>query len=236
MYDVVPPAPPPANKPRRRLPQRRVPSSTVPLATPRVVTLQWRLPARLRRPIRHELARARQQQKRQQAIVAFERRPLYSQVPTTPPTYGRPQPTPANSSAQQHAGDVYQRSRPNVVVGMPPYRGGARRTPAPPTSRPAALLPLQKTASPAPQRTRSSTVSGQISALASDVRDVPYRWGTAVPHPEQHQAVFVNEARQLLAPVQPPKRRLAFPLHFSIFPWRKKRPAAVSGEESKKKL
>lgn len=234
MYDVVPPALPPQRKSRR--PVRRhppAPLSPPAPATPRVVTLQWRLPARLRRPIKQELARQRRQQKQKQAIVAFERRPLYSQVPTTRPTYGRPQVTASTDINQQNTGDVYQHSRPNVVVGLPPYRASKqvqastqlrRQSPAPSVKKHSPVPPVR------PRR------AAAVAALANDVRDVPYRWASPTQSSSPSPGLFVNEAQQLLAPVQPPKRRLAFPLHFSIFPWKKKRSEAVRSGGSKKKL
>lgn len=245
MFDVVPPARPrrSASAPRRRpLKRRRVAASATPQSPgPRVVSLQWQLPARLRRPIRQELARERHKQQQEQSIVAFERRPIYSQVPDTHPTYGRPKTVPQNQGAEHHTADVYYHSRPSLAVQLPPYRGRAlppKEKIAPPTPiarriQPAAPAPVPTPATPAkrPQAGRAAA----LASLEADVRDVPYRWTQALESKPKNSTLFVNEAQQLLAPIKQPKRRFTLPLHFSVFPWRKKNVVDSGGNPAKKK-
>lgn len=235
MLDVVPPAEPKSpslsrrgNFPPRRL--ARVPAVAPPArpraAAPRVVSLQWRLPARLRRPIRQELARARRQAKREQSIVTFARRALYSDVPDDYPRYGRPPGQAINVGAEHHTADVYLQSRPTVTVAAPPYRGrGATLSPAPrPAVAPPALNPKQKLSAPR---------VAPAPRWGDSVRDVPYRWPQSLRTPAPGRALFMNEAKNLLAPVQKPKRRFTLPLHFSVFPWRRK--DAAHEKQPKKK-
>ncbi len=247
MYDVVPPFTParPQSTPFRRSPRRaalsqpkQIPKNQT--SGPRVVALQWQLPARLRRPIRTELARARRESARQKAIVNFERRSLYSEVPTTHPNYGRPQSQAVNTGAEHHTGDVYAQSRPNVVVGQPPYRPSVAH---PAATRPAAINPipmmkprvrqLRSQSQPKPVGPRPATL--MPAGLGNDVRDVPYQWAPQAQAPVSSPTVFMNDAQKLLAPIQQPKRRFALPLHLSVFPWRKKQVAA-SLDTGKKKL
>lgn len=241
MHDVVPPSTParPQSTPFRRSPRRsfqpkpkQIPKNQT--SGPRVVSLQWQLPARLRRPIRTELARARQASARQKAIVNFERRSLYSEVPTTHPNYGRPQSQAVNTGAEHHTGDVYAQSRPNVVVGLPPYRPSVTQAMSTrPATSPAPMMKprvRQPRAQSQPKPIRRSPATLMPAGLGNDVRDVPYQWAPQAP-----AAVFMNEAQKLLAPIQQPKRRFALPLHLSVFPWRKKQVAA-NLDTGKKKL
>lgn len=241
MFDVLPPTPAPrrSSSPRRRTPPRRSRAAAAAAPGPRVLELQWRLPARLRRPIRQELAKQRRMTKQKAAIVAFERRPLYSEVPTSHPNYGRPVVDPENRGSEHHTGDVYLRSRPNVAISTPPYRAArptskSARLTTPPAPR---LKPVRRSvvAQKVHQLPPAPAGPSPLAQLGNDVRDVPYRWAqsntTAAPDP----ALFVNEAKQLLVPVKLPKRRFTLPLHFSIFPWRKKSVSSTE-DSSKKKL
>lgn len=241
MFDVLPPAPPqrPSSPSRRSVPPRRrvIAASTTPQAPgPRVVKLEWRLPARLRRPIRQELARERHKKKTEQSIVAFERRPIYSQVPDDHPAYGRPAVAPTNKGAEHHTGDVYYHSRPSLSLQLPPYRGRA----VPPSEKITPPLrvhvPLPvKTPVPPPRTPAPQTRAAAVASLGADVRDVPYRWTQALESKPGNAMVDVNEAQQLLAPIKQPKRRFTLPLHLSVFPWRKKNVANPSSNQAKKK-
>lgn len=237
MLDVVPPAQPRRStiSPPRRTPRRqRVASSAIPQTPgPRVVALQYRLPARLRRPIREELARERQKKKQEQSIVAFERRPIYSQVPDSHPTYGRPKNKLENRGAEHHTGDVYYHSRPNLSVEVPPYRG--RVVPATAKITPPAPIIRQPKKAPVPAVQPRRQPKTGLAALGTDVRDVPYRWTQALESKPRNSAIFVNEAAQLLAPITQPKRRFTLPLHFSVFPWRKKNNTSSNEDQAKKK-
>lgn len=243
MFDVLPPTPrrttPP--HPRRRSTASRPVQKNAASITPgpRVVTLHWRLPARLRRPIRQELARARQQKQREQTIVRFERRPLYSQLPDTHPAYGSMPPAPASSvAAEQHTADVYKNSRPNLALAVPPYRGRAARPPVA-VSRPRTATMAERVPPAPPVRAaghlpRPHRQLTAIPGLGDNVRDVPYTWQT--PSRLENAAsttVSLTEAQKILRPIQQPKRRLALPLHLSVFPWRRSRADAAP---DKKKL
>lgn len=241
MFDVLPPTPRATPRPRHPKRQNQVGpaaprSSNSPQPGPRVITLNWRLPARLRRPIRHELARARQQKKHDQAIVRFERRPLYSQLPTAHPTYSSPPATPvASPGVEQHTADVYKNSRPNIALSVPPYRGQISRQYSRPhpsrvadvagPPRPAPVAPQPAVRAPRPYR------SQDITSLSADVRDVPYSWKHVEQQPPARKTISLTEAENVLRPIKKPKRRLALPLHLSVFPWRRKEVPTLAGKK-----
>lgn len=82
----------------------------------KVLRLQYRLPARLRRPIGQELRRNRELARKNQAEIEFERRTIRTEShDRRPPLYRR------NIGAEHHTGDVYMRSRPEIQVSAPPY-------------------------------------------------------------------------------------------------------------------
>lgn len=178
-------------------------------ARPAVVALDWRLPARLRRPVHQELARQRRRQRQREAIVRFERRPLYapSDLPGRPA--GRP---PVNSATvrprvgvEQHTADVYQAGRPLLVAGVPPYAGSFLRGKAP------VRLPAPPLVRPTPPR------ATKVTALAGE-RDVPYQWATPSASPPAGLAV------------RAPRRGFALPLHLSVWPFKRgvKQPVTAS--------
>lgn len=74
---------------------------------PRVVQLSWRLPARLRRPVRQELKRERNAQ-----AMNFKRRSIRTRLPAE-----------ENRGLEHHTGDMYRGVKPAVRVAMPPYAG-----------------------------------------------------------------------------------------------------------------
>jgi hypothetical protein len=120
----------------------------------RTVQMQWKLPARLRKPIREQLAKERQQKKQRQAIVKFERRPLHTQLVTPP--------APRNQGAEHHTGDVYTASKPLSRVSLPPYTGSFSRkftAKTIPKIQPVASVPI-----PLPPRAKKVLLSPPPSA------------------------------------------------------------------------
>lgn len=203
------------------------------IEAPRVVKLTNKLPARLRRPVHDELERQRRRRRVRDAIVRFERRPLYSEVPSDYPRYARAQPAPAPlPNGELHTGDVYMQSRPQVNLPVPPYAGtfvGRKVSPAArPTRRPA---PRSATSMAQPRRVVSLPPSPRVIATAPrpERQVLP-----PVPSPVSPPAVAAAPPRQQVLDrhvrvdsvekdpqqgvVQPPRRRFALPLHFSIFP------------------
>jgi len=190
-----------------------------------VVEIDWRLPARLRRPVRLELNRQRRLRRQREAIVQFKRRPLYPLQNTS----GAARPAaPANVGAEHHTGDVYRSSRPFVGASVPPYAGTwlrgrpaapPRQIPAPRPSTSLRVNASQRRPDAAPVRV--SALSGLPAAMAGE-RDIPYQWARAA-------APRVSAPR--LSP--PRRRRFALPLHISIWPFKNAAPAAAP---SKKKV
>lgn len=207
----VPPAPPGAGAPRQP-----------------VISLQWKLPSRLRKPIRQQLQQERQRRRAQQSIIHFERRPLVTQKIDG----DRVQ---KNTGAEHHTGDVYRNTRAKVRVALPPYLGGFSRqftgtqkkfSKNLPAARPVPK-PVRKIvpASISFQRRQVPTqvqVLVQQFPLAAD-RDVPYAWQppavavlqTAERLPEHNAQVQLAErARE----IEQPKRRFALPFSLSFWP------------------
>jgi hypothetical protein len=128
VFDILPSSPPPRRVPRRqrlsrRLTPQRPPVPSVPSPGPRTVKLQWQLPARLRRPVRQELARQRKSQKYSQSLVQFERRPVLTQLPPARPVAAEVRPPDAS---------LYPAAPTSTRMQLtpPPYRGSfASETP-----------------------------------------------------------------------------------------------------------
>lgn len=182
--------------------------------------IDWRLPARLRRPVHVELQRQRRRRRQREAIVQFKRRPLY---PLRDGASVAKTPVPANVGVEHHTGDVYRSSRPFLVASVPPYAGSfLRGKPVLParslakSTAPAKPVkpPVHVSTTPKPRIVAASKLAGE--------RDVPYQWATAQP------------TRPAPVSVTPPRRRrFALPLHFSIWPFKA---ASVGGETTKKKV
>jgi len=86
---------------------------------PRTVTVDWKLPARLRRPVRSELARQRRRRNKTES-VQFKRRALYSD--------GVARSSRKNRGAEHHTGDVYRSAKPQLRIETPPYAGAIARS------------------------------------------------------------------------------------------------------------
>lgn len=81
-----------------------------------VLRLQYKLPARLRRPIGQELRSNRAAARQNQTGIDFERRPIRTEPQNRrPPLYRK------NVGVEHHTGDVYMSSRPEIQVSAPPY-------------------------------------------------------------------------------------------------------------------
>lgn len=216
MFDVVP-APPRVSPPvvRRRPAKHSVTSEprpdgrgVVPALGPRVLRIQWQLPARLRRPVREELARQRRARVQRDAIVQFERRPLYADVTSGPPrspstTLGVPA-----VGVEHHTGDVYVHSRPELALPPPPYAGlvvrsfssqsvpvrggvldGAAARAGRRRAERAASWPAVKT---------ERRVAGSANRVAEAERDVPYAWSA-----RERQTIVAGAKAQLGLDRQP---------------------------------
>lgn len=212
---------------KQRAPKRRR-VQTVPVG-PRVVQLDWRLPARLRRPVREEMRRQRLRKKENEAIVRFERRPITTTLPSGHPGHKVSRSEPVERlGAEQHTGDIYRDSQPAMQIAAPPYMGSATRS---------ALFRNM----PPRRKTAASQSAGKNTAGHSQPakgRQVPV---AAIPdkqlkkqrleakRKQSHQRVRKNENVQEMvlaiddqglqsSVIQEPRRRFALPLHFSIFP------------------
>lgn len=166
---------------------------------PSVVEIDWRLPARLRRPVRDELERARRARQARQAVVGFKRRPI-----ALPSDGRRPVSNRSNVGAEHHTGDVYRDGRPFLAASPPPYAGSFLRGKA-------VVRPAAKSA-----KAPAKILTGE--------RDVPYKW----------QAPAADVPRKVAAAA---KDRFALPLHFSVWPFKRKRRGADGvGAAAKKKV
>lgn len=207
-----------------------------------MVSLQWKLPARLRRPVRQELARQRRQQRAREAIVRFERRPIYTELPSEHPPYHQSRATPArNRGAEFHTGDVYKQSRPHLQLQLPPYAGRfvrsaltpvqSRRNQASPVPRNFAAPTVRAApAQPLAVRRRRQHLATQL--MVAGERDVPFRWETGEPTTPARRVPVMQPAERDGVPaelsvvsadptrgsIREPKRWLSFPFHISIIP------------------
>lgn len=98
---------------------------------PRTVQVNWKLPARLRQPIRQQLAKEREKKRQRQAIIRFDRRPINTRPvlevdkQDVPKKGGITLPSRRlfNRGAEHHTGDTYRQSRPQLKMAAPPYLG-----------------------------------------------------------------------------------------------------------------
>lgn len=230
MLDIVPPTPSNAKRSASRssrparparahmIARRNKPRPAAP--SPSVVKVDWKLPARLRRPVKQELARQRRKDRQRQAIVQFERRPIYSELPSQYPSY-RAKPT--QLGAEQHTGDVYRDGKPALQLPVPPYRTSfttaARPLSAAPSSKLGPQIPPAAARKVAPPKHRAPARPAPLG-LGDQVRDVPYAWQAANVQKKIPAELELISHSRAAAPsaIQAPRRRFALPLHFSIFP------------------
>ena len=184
----------------------------LPRRLPQTVKLDWKLPARLRRPVRAGLKRQRSSAAVESPeAVTFERHELY----------------PADS--EQHTSDVHREHRPKVRISQPPYAGQVVQKSVG-SGQPAPVTPRRQ-AKPAPAKVAQPVHTPEpkaVPALLQGERDIPFDWQampTRAAEPAAPQAAASHTVAQ-------PTRRLALPLHFSFWPF-KREPAA---ERLKKKV
>ncbi|MBI3255775.1 MAG: DUF4012 domain-containing protein [Candidatus Andersenbacteria bacterium] len=205
------------------------------------VQLVWKLPARLRKPIREQLAKERKQKKQREAIVHFERRPLNTQLAGK--TF---LPAAQNAGAEYHTGDVYVSSKPQTRVALPPYAGGFSRrlvsksapklqntgrhrvqpASSPPAGRAGAgRQPVAKVQSIKPQarpvqHPRVQIGSRERAGIARGFRTAPlYGFepvARAVPIVEEAYGAPPEEFREPV--IEQPKRLISLPFSFSFWP------------------
>lgn len=198
-----------------------------PVAPAGPVQLAWKLPARLRKPIREQLMKERKQKQRREAIVRFERRSLHTQLASQK----RVSEASHNVGAEHHTGDVYVSSKPQTRVVLPPYVGGfSRRL----VSKSAPKLQVagrqrvpQKVAKIQPQRvplrqpagTRVRGSKPAYAAVARPAMSMP-RSGFAVRTvPVAEDVAVLPTADTFEEPViQQPKRLISLPFSFSFWP------------------
>lgn len=192
MLDVLPPGRIQPKKPKAQRPS--------------VVEINWRLPARLRRPISQELQRQRQKKRQRDAIVGFERRPLYA------PGLSHDSRSIAqfrhNVGAEHHTGDVYRERRPLLSASVPPYAGSFLRG---------------KTRPRDPTHRTIGVKTAHRSAVLPSERDVPYKWQIKTP-------VVVKPAP---APAVVRRSQFAMPIHLSVWPFKKKNAETMVTDKKK---
>jgi hypothetical protein len=212
MLDIIP-STPSSKKPGRSFSRPRRDDASV-------VKVDFKLPARLRKPIHQQLAQERRRKQQQQAIVRFERRPVITEHVQT-----KQQP---NVGVEHHTGDVYRHTRPASRVSIPPYAGrfakqlvaAARPKPKPLPVRSVAQAPVPKPR-PLPQPVkpvqiaRPKAAMKHMPSILGAERDVPFDWSALTPasYPPRSEAEVIPPAPE---PVKPPT--FSLPVSFSIWP------------------
>ena len=97
-----------------------------------VVQIDWKLPARLRRPVREQLAKEKRKTHRRTDVVGFVRKPIRTRPVFTAgdrvsssTSVRLPKRRVFNRGAEHHTGDVYRGQKPKLGIATPPYVGGA---------------------------------------------------------------------------------------------------------------
>ncbi|MEX0650153.1 MAG: DUF4012 domain-containing protein [Candidatus Andersenbacteria bacterium] len=214
----------------------------------RIVQVEWKLPARLRKPIRDQLNKERRKKRRREAIVRFERRPIHTrplvrhnpEITEDRGGFTLPRHRLFNRGAEHHTGDMYTKSRPQLQIATPPYVGNASGQNVT-ASRPKAPVAKAKHARPAKQLKRKNvrqsaarsidtpksrpipvaTIEQYGHASASDwysERDVSYAFDGAPKTAEVATDLFVKVADTPTA-VQAPQSKFALPLMVSLWPF-----------------
>lgn len=245
-------------KQRRARPLRPAVASARPrrmiTAAPRTIQVAWKLPARLRKPIREQLAKEHKLRARRNAIISFDRRPIHTHALLVgnregTPDHGGitlPRRRIFNRGAEHHTGDTYKHSRPQLQVAAPPYVGRIvqnapvavrRMRSAPPVRQqlppsrhlPAAARPRFDLAR-RPQAQRRQLAS---TYLAGE-RDLAYHWPEKLIAESsiKYEPAAARPDQELPENSAAPKRSLALPFSFSLWPkflWRDKHPAGEAG-------
>jgi hypothetical protein len=216
---------------------------------PPVVQVNWKLPARLRKPIRQQLQKERVEKKKREAIVRFERRPLTTQSVLSQPRSSRPD---VNTGAEHHTGDMYKASRPAMRVALPPYAGnvsqglltssrGVQRPQRP--VAPAPLRPTSRGTAPVQPKRMQSRKSVPIRKVVTMAKPTvrPHFWEAASNDVADEQSDYVpeeavyaqeDEAHVEEQIVERPKRLLSMPFSINVWPLSlfsgKKNPTSLS--------
>lgn len=191
-------------------------------ASPNVVQVEWKLPARLRKPVREQLTQERAQRRRRRAVVEFQRRPLHTQALLTADTDSKRVGNRVRPPTRRFFGSIpsaqnqdVAASRPKLQLAPPPYIGSFVSQKAPVASPPAPKRRQQKPA----------------FSYASGERDVPVSIGT-----KGEKTAISDE--ELFVSVDKSKRGVAAGVTFSLWPgnWFGKRQKVAQVHTSKKKL
>lgn len=98
--------------------------------SPNVLKVDWKLPARLRKPVRQQLASERKR-KRAKILSGFARRPLTTRkiVEDLPAGQAGVPVDPVDTlwGVERHTGDMYRESKPSLRLVAPPYTGAAMK-------------------------------------------------------------------------------------------------------------
>lgn len=253
MFDVLPPdgsdqRSSGTSRRQRRLLSSKHRSSSQDSEADRTVQVEWKLPARLRKPIRHQLAKERRRKRERRAITGFQRRPLNTRQLTS--SVKRTLKPARNVGAEHHTGDVYKEEKPSLRIAMPPYMGGfsgkassERTTYTPARSvrrKQKSSVPSQRSARPArparrpqPQRAHRRAEEPWQKAVLMGDRDIPYQWdeggrsepthefferGEEVSFDHEEPAYSVETVSDEGQKVHRPRRFLSIPISLNILP------------------
>ena len=215
---------------------------------PRVLKVDWKIPARLRRPVREEIGKQRRREKERSSIVHFKRHSLYEDVPDANEV--RRGAVRQNRGAERHTGDMYRGVKPGLAIPLPPYAGGyvrkaasgkpigiakenrarsyGRREMQAPETRGAkkSISGIERKTSPrhfdvpAPVRKVSRDMLRKNRDMGADqaVRNEDAGSFNWRKFDRQSQEVG-NDFEMVASTVEPPKRRWLAPLHMSILPF-----------------
>lgn len=179
---------------------------------PRVLTVKWKLPARLRRPVKRQLARQHRSNTSPE-VVKFARHKLYSS-------------------------DIHQSLKPQLRIETPPYFGSAARAlpirrankiHAPVVNRLSIKGEQAKHETVVPAKTPvKPALTARLSPLTE--RDIPFdlmalKTNTLSSRSQADQQV-----------VALPRGRFSLPLHFSVWPFRHASRVIDQTKTDKKKL
>lgn len=206
---------------------------------PAVVQFEWKLPARLRQPIRQQLAKERRKKHEREAIIRFERRAIHTrpllvaghQKKESAAGIRLPKRRFFNIGAEHHTGDTYRYTRPQLQVAAPPYVGRGARPPARQTSLsvrnqarrgPVQGRMKQRTSSTPASYRQSKRPPAQAMPRQSFIteRDVPFKW----PETASRSQPPTSFDQDIFAPVDKdseirlPRRFLSIPLSLNIWP------------------
>jgi len=163
------------------------------------VRVDWKLPARLRRPVAAQLAKDRKKKHQRQAIVRFERKNI-----TTPKVWNIEKRKPEtravgialpthhffHTKPEQHTGDTMRDTAPKVRITLPPYgappfqggvRGGGRNNALPHPTHP----PLEKGRRKlriVPKKHTKTIIPKMPEPIFAE-RDIAYEFAPRSPHP-----------------------------------------------------